>query len=306
MNIALNRVLMTFCVIVLLSVAGIWLFWDQLPIRLVLPYVTQESVSMNGNVEKKRFSGAQSGEQTYFVYLPQGYDESGEQRYRTLYHLHGAYVRESWAGYDCEHIGVNLEKAVSASLIDPMIVVCLVDPQGDSMWSDSFDGRYQMGTALTDELIPHIDATYHTIAERNGRALQGFSMGGFGAVMNGFRVPELFSAVIVWDGALHNWETLSTKRAFIASKMFETESYFDQWSPWTYTTSGVEADLDLFILVGAMADTRDLASRFRPHLETEGLEFTYFDSDCPHNLFCMLDERGKDAFSFLADSFARH
>ncbi|MEM7130538.1 MAG: alpha/beta hydrolase-fold protein [Chloroflexota bacterium] len=163
------------------------------------------------------------------VYLPEGYDES-EQQYRTLYHLHGAGVRESWAGYDCNKVGEGVEKAVAAGIIEPMIVVCPVDPDGNRMWSDSFDGQYLASTALTKDLIPYIDTNYRTIAERNGRALQGISMGGFGAATNGFRIPELFNAIIIWDGALHDWNTLSTNRETIATKMFGTEEYFTEWS----------------------------------------------------------------------------
>lgn len=42
------------------------------------------------------------------------------------------------------------------------------------------------------ELIPHIDATYRTIAKRDGRALQGFSQGGRGTTRIMFKYPDLF------------------------------------------------------------------------------------------------------------------
>ncbi|MBV7337834.1 hypothetical protein KFU94_58330 [Chloroflexi bacterium TSY] len=300
----LARILGSLGIIVVVAAVGIWFFWEQLPIRLVWPYIAQPSIPMEGTVQRIRFAGSATGEQPYFVYLPAGY-ESGDQRYRTLYHLHGAYVRESWAGYDCEAIGAAMEKAVAVEIIEPMIVVCLVDPEGDSMWSDSFDGQYPVSTAFAQDLIPHIDATYRTIPERSGRALQGFSMGGFGAVTNGFRYPELFSGIIIWDGALHDWQTLSTNRSSIASKMFKTEDYFSQWSPYELTKDSGNIALDVFMVVGEMVATRDFASRFRPHLESTGRAFTYSDSPCPHSLFCMLDELGGNGFSFLADSFAR-
>ena len=35
-------------------------------------------------------------------------------------------------------------------------------------------------TAFVKELIPHIDKTYRTIAERKGRVLEGYSQGGRG------------------------------------------------------------------------------------------------------------------------------
>ena len=40
-------------------------------------------------------------------------------------------------------------------------------------------------------LIPHIDATYRTIADRKHRALEGFSMGSWGAAHLAFKHPEV-------------------------------------------------------------------------------------------------------------------
>ena len=50
--------------------------------------------------------------------------------------------------------------------------------------------------------MPHIDATYRTIARRKARLIEGYSMGGFGAGHLGFKYPELFGAVVVDAGAL--------------------------------------------------------------------------------------------------------
>ena len=52
------------------------------------------------------------------------------------------------------------------------------------------------------DLIPHIDATYRTIADRGSRWVEGFSMGGFGAAHLGFKYPEIFGAVSIMSGAL--------------------------------------------------------------------------------------------------------
>ena len=270
----------------------------------VLPRLLPSSISLQGDVQKLTIDGSAAGGQTFFIYLPEEYD-SGDKRYHTLYHLHGAYVLESWAEHECNYLGAKVEEAAATGIIDPMIVVCLVDPDGDRMWSDSFDGQFLASTAFIQDLIPYIDATYRTIPERSGRALQGFSMGGFGTVTNGFLFPELFSAIIIWDGALHDWNTLATTRASIAAKMFETEAYFKQWSPYEAANNAPNADLDVFMVVGEMDATRDFASRFRPHLESTGQAFTYLDVACPHSLFCIMDELGKEGFSFLADSFAR-
>lgn len=289
-------------IIVLLLALGIGVFWKKLPFRLVLPYIVQDEIMLKGRVEKVTFTGSEAGEQTYFVYLPEGYD-AGDQRYNTLYHLHGAFIRETWLAYECEFIGSQVERAVSEGLIDPIIVVCPFDPEGDSMWSDSFDGQYMASSGFRKDLIPHIDAAYRTNPERESRVLQGFSMGGFGVVTNAFRSPELFNAIIIWDGALHNWESISSKRASIARKMFATEDYFNQWSPMTLSKNAAEADLDIFMVVGEMKDTRIFGYPFRDQLETTDARFTYHDVACPHSIFCMVDDLFEESFSFLAAAY---
>ena len=255
-------------------------------------------------MHKVTFVGEAAGEQTAYVYLPKGY--SGEaQHYRTLYHLHGAFVRESWAEQECHYIGSKVDEAVAVGIIEPMIVVCPVDPDGNRMWSDSYDGKYLASTALIEDLIPYIDGNYRTVAARNGRILQGFSMGGFGAVTNGYRHADLFQAILIWDGALHDWRTISNGRKSITDKMFGTEAYFEQWSPYTASKNVPEADLDVFMVVGEMGAIRDFASRFKPHLERTGQQFTYHDVACPHSLMCMMDVLAVEAFSFMAECFAK-
>lgn len=295
---------MVVVALIILLVALLGIFWERLPIRLVLPYLVQSPISIKGEVQTVQINGEAAGEQTFFVYLPEGYDSS-ELNYRVIYHLHGAFVQKSWAEYECSNLGKHVEAAVEAGIIDPMIVVCPFDPEGNSMWSDSFDGQYLAWSGLTQDIISYTDANYRTIPERSGRVIQGFSMGGFGAIMNAYRSPDLFGTLMILDGAIHNWETLSTSRASIASKMFDTEDYFNQWSPWTLTTDASDVDMDIYMLVGEMQATSDFASRFRPHLDNQGIEFTPVDANCPHSMFCIMDNHGEEVFTFMADSFAR-
>lgn len=252
-------------------------------------------------MQKVSFDGPSAGAQTYFVHLPKGYATSG-QDYDVLYHLHGAFAQEGWVGEQCRLIGQHLARAAGAGTLAPMILVCPVDPQADSMWSDSYDGRSNPATGILNDLIPHIDQTYRTHAVRAGRVLQGFSMGGFGALTIGLRAPDQFRALLVWDGALHNWETLSRNRRAIASKVFASESYFEAWSPWQVVTRPEAAEMPIFLVAGQMAATRDYGTRFKAHLDRIGKEVVYYDSNCPHSMSCMLDELGQNAFEFIKNS----
>jgi hypothetical protein len=48
--------------------------------------------------------------------------------------------------------------------------------------------------------VPFVDAHLATIATPAGRAIEGLSAGGFGAVDIGLRHPELFRTLGAWDG----------------------------------------------------------------------------------------------------------
>ena len=56
-----------------------------------------------------------------------------------------------------------------------------------------------MESIVVKDLIPHIDATYRTVQRPAGRALEGGSWGGFGALHLSLKYPEIFG--VVWSAA---------------------------------------------------------------------------------------------------------
>ncbi len=54
-------------------------------------------------------------------------------------------------------------------------------------------GRFE--DVIVKDLIDYVDSHYRTIAAREGRAIAGISMGGFGATVLGLRHPDLFRTV---------------------------------------------------------------------------------------------------------------
>src|SRR5262245_64398085 len=53
---------------------------------------------------------------------------------------------------------------------------------------------------LLDELIPKVDATYRTLADRDHRALAGLSMGGMQALQIGLTHLDLFAFIGSFSG----------------------------------------------------------------------------------------------------------
>jgi endo-1,4-beta-xylanase len=103
-----------------------------------------------------------------------------------------------------------LHRAIAAGEVDPMLLV-FVNGGHNSAYQDSVDGTLKVETMIMKELIPHIDATYRTVADRKGRAIEGFSMGGGGALRFALKYPEKFSSVVVYGaGGMRAMETMPT------------------------------------------------------------------------------------------------
>ena len=129
---------------------------------------------------------------SYRVYLPPDYQANTTRRYPVIYFLHGSLVdskRPIASGYVA-----RVDAAIRSGVMPPLIVV-IPEAPNQNRWMDSRDGKEPIETMLVKNLIPHIDATYRTIPTREGRAIEGHSMGGFGALHNGFSNPDLFIAV---------------------------------------------------------------------------------------------------------------
>ena len=136
-------------------------------------------------------------EVSYLVWLPPGY-EQGTKHYPVIYWLHGMGGNQrAGAMMFVPHV----EAAIKAGVLPPVIVV-LVNGMVKSFYCDASDGQCPMESVIIKDLIPHVDATYRTIAKRESRVIEGYSMGGFGTAHLGFKHPELFGTVVINAGAL--------------------------------------------------------------------------------------------------------
>jgi endo-1,4-beta-xylanase len=131
---------------------------------------------------------------SYLLYLPPGYETAPDRRYPVVYWLHG--IGGSQVGVPA--MAARHHEAIASGKTPPMLVVYV----NGMIRSGYVDGQYPVETVAIRELIPHIDATYRTVATREGRMVEGFSMGGGGAAKWGFKYPELFGAVSILAGAM--------------------------------------------------------------------------------------------------------
>jgi enterochelin esterase-like enzyme len=127
----------------------------------------------------------------YSVYLPADYVENPERRYPVVYLLHGlGDDHKSWND-QWLNISAVIDRLESQEELMPMIYVM---PQGfRTYYVNKYNGSYDYMDMFTEELIPYIDRTYRTVPNKHQRAVVGYSMGGFGAMILPSKNPELFT-----------------------------------------------------------------------------------------------------------------
>ncbi len=133
-----------------------------------------------------------------WVYTPPGFDPSSPARYPVVYLVHGepGTSADWFAGGQA---ATTLDTLIDAQLIRPMIVVA---PdvngisEGDTECLDSTRGGPQVETYLTRVVVPWVDSHLPTRADWGHRAIGGMSSGGYCAMDQGLRHPELFGTLI--------------------------------------------------------------------------------------------------------------
>ncbi len=266
--------------------------WQGL--RSARSYLSRPKPDLGGTISNT----ATTNGQQFVVYLPPGHGAERKD-FPVLYHLHGAGMKRSWVNKDITWIATEHEKAVAMGFGEPMIIVGAYDPSRFSMWSDSASGENDRATAVLTDLIPHVEAVYQARTDRSSRFIQGFSMGGFGAASIGLRNQDLFAAIVIWDGAMHDWNTLNQGRSRIATNQFaDDKTEFDKWSPWIAAESADLTRTTVLIVAGLMEDYNQ---RFRNHLNQLGAKVSYASVDCLHDMRCLQQTYGQQAFQLLAN-----
>ena len=123
------------------------------------------------------------------VLLPPGYAAS-RSRYATVYWTHG-FGGDLWS---IEHaIAPRYADLLSTGKLPPMIYVLLDEscPGGTHEFVDSVNNG-PWGTALTKELIPHLEKRYRMMGVPRGRFVTGHSSGGWAALWLGVNYPDIF------------------------------------------------------------------------------------------------------------------
>jgi enterochelin esterase-like enzyme len=144
------------------------------------------------------------------VYVPPGYDQARNRRYPVLYLLHGfANDHQSWHRYG--RANDILDNLLAQKAIQPFLIVMPLGYGGASVNGDGTgippNGDVRGEAALyerdlLEDIIPMIDKTFRTVADRKHRAIVGFSMGGGQAGRFGLNHLETFSQIGIMSAGM--------------------------------------------------------------------------------------------------------
>jgi S-formylglutathione hydrolase FrmB len=157
------------------------------------------------------------------VIKPASYEGSTE-KLPVVYLLHGAFGSYSNWISRVPHI---------KDLADQYKIMIVCPDGGYTSWyfDSPVDTGFQYETFVGVEIPKYIDAHYRTIAERNGRAITGLSMGGHGGIFLSFRHADLYSACGSMSGALH--VSVITSRYDVEKRLGDTAVNRKYWRDWS-------------------------------------------------------------------------
>ncbi len=145
-----------------------------------------------GKVMKDSYQSTVLGRKVEFtVYLPDEYARTAG-KLPAVYLLHGLDGDQNeWL----ENGTVNIfNTLVKKGGIHPRVVIMpTFGPQ--SWWVDGAKDKAE--SALIQELMPYVEARYKLVTARAGRAVAGWSMGGYGALNLAMKYPDRFCAAAV-------------------------------------------------------------------------------------------------------------
>jgi poly(3-hydroxybutyrate) depolymerase len=256
-------------------------------------------------------SAAAKTKVSYHLYKPAAYDQDAQRRFPVVYWLHG-----SGGGLPgIPRVAALFDAAIAAGKTPPCLVV-FVNGLAEGMYVDWKDGSAPIETIIIKELIPHIDATYRTIASRDGRLLDGYSMGGYGSARLGFKYTDLFRAISIMGGGPLQAELIQTPRAgrLRAAEVLQKvyggdQEYFRSVSPRRLAKENAEAVTKgslIRMVCGDQDETFSNNRAFHEHLENLAIPHTWTVLEgIDHNPMKTLEALGDSNWEFYREAFGQ-
>jgi S-formylglutathione hydrolase FrmB len=228
----------------------------------------------------------------YCIYLPPSYQTSPDKRFPVIYNLHGNGGNEftSVDSIAALHQGITAGRW-------PELILVLPNGGHSTFYKDSADGQFPIESIFLKEFIPFVDSTYRTIADRTGRCIEGFSMGGRGSTRLAMKYPEMFCSLFCQAGNVpHLLDIFDEAEPTTRKHMLlgETRSNWEADDVYAVTTKNadrIKANVRIQIACGT-ADSGHIKTirDFHQHLGNLGIDHTYIELEgLGHKRLKMID-----------------
>ena len=266
------------------------------------PSKAYEDVPIQHKTFRSQSMGADVG---YCIYLPPDYEKSERtgKRYPVVYYLHGGRP-----GSELKSVGLSvfIEKAIRSNRIPPMIYVFINGgPMSHYDYPQLENGQGE--SVFIEELIPHIDSAYRTIASRKGRGIEGFSQGGRGTTRIMFRHPELFCSAAPGGGGFATEKKISENDGHESDRVVFAEGYNAYDTARLYASSEKQKQYPLRILihVGTKGFNYENNLEYMKFLNQLGIKFEKLVvQDVPHSAHKIYERKGDALMKFHAQNFS--
>jgi polyhydroxybutyrate depolymerase len=254
-------------------------------------------------------SAAAKGKVSYHLYTPAAYGGAAGKGFPVVYWLHGS----GGGAAGIAKVAAHFDAAIEAGKTPPCLVV-FVNGLVEGMYVDWKDGTAPLETVIVKDLVPHIDGAYRTIATRQGRMLDGFSMGGYGSARLGFKYPEMFRAVSIVGAGPMQAELIQAPRAgrkraaeVLAKVYGGDQAYFRAVSPRVLAEQNAEAIAKgslVRMIIGDKDETFAPNKDFHEHLERLKIPHTWTVlPGIEHDPMGVLRAMGDDNWAFYRAAF---
>jgi enterochelin esterase family protein len=222
------------------------------------------------------FSKITNSQRRCFVYTPPDYDKNTSIRYPVLYLQHG--MGEDETGWTVQgKANLILDNLIAEKKAVPMIIVIdngyaskptQTPPQSSGTSERGAGGNFTFEEVMIKEIIPMIDATYRTIADREHRAMAGLSMGGNQTCQITFHNLDKFSYIGAFSGTMNGLNTAELDPQAAFNGIFKDGKTLNKQIRLLWIGKGTKEPNPFPGAIGA----------FRNMLDKAGIKYIYYES----------------------------
>lgn len=221
---------------------------------------------------------------------------TGNGPFRVLYLLHGLGTdADIWRFYDLETLAGPRRLMIVMPDGGASYYVNDTRPAGLGRWED----------AIVRDLRGAVDRMFRTCVGRDGRAIAGISMGGYGAVMLALRHPDLFSVAAGLSSSLYFGHAPHPRRQYQTALIaaLPPQSY-DVFALAKHLATEGSTRPALWLACGTEDYHLSTHREFRDHLHALGWSMEYSEGPGGHDRE-FWQRRMPDLIQYVADRLQR-